>query len=173
MVKTMPFQALDRLLDIVKQFPHGAAIDDIEARLSSPMVRRTLQRQLYLLIAQQRLQRIGQARATRYLVPLIVEIAVHEPSSEPVTAQVDVLIPLSREGAEVERHVRQPLQQRTPVGYQRAFLDSYRPNESFYLSRAIRVDHAGAWTSGRRQRAGGNLRAPDRPSTVDRPVLEL
>ena len=140
MVRTIPFQALDRLLDIVKQFPQGAGIDDIEAGLPSPMVRRTLQRQLQLLIGQQRLRRVGQARATRYLVPLIVEFAVHEPPSALTTTQGDVLIPLSRQGAEIERHVRQPLQQRTPVGYRRAFLDSYRPNESFYLSEAVRAD---------------------------------
>ena len=30
----------------------------------------------------------------------------------------------------------QPVQKRTPVGYDRAFLDNYRPNVSFYLPSA-------------------------------------
>lgn len=37
-------------------------------------------------------------------------------------------------------HVRLPIQQRQPVGYNRAFLDSYRPNVSFYLAQSVRDD---------------------------------
>lgn len=140
MAKVLPTQETNVVLDIVSQFPQGAAIDDIEARLPSPVARRTLQRWLLALIAQQRLHKHGQARATRYLLPFIVDIAIREPSAEPVTWQADTLIALSKEGADVKRHVRQPLQKRTPVGYQRAFLDSYRPNESFYLPESVRAD---------------------------------
>lgn len=42
-------------------------------------------------------------------------------------------IPISPEGTTVKDAVRSPIQNRHPVGYNRAFLDSYRPNESFYL----------------------------------------
>lgn len=42
------------------------------------------------------------------------------------------------EAKEVETLVRQPLMLRKPFGYNRAFLDSYRPNETYYLARAIR-----------------------------------
>ena len=116
MDKMIPTQETNVVLDIVSQFPQGAAIDDIEVRLPSPVARRTLQRWLLALIAQQSLQKRGQARATRYLLPLIVDIAICEPSTEPVTGLGDTLIALSKEGADVERHVRQPLQKRTPVG---------------------------------------------------------
>ena len=140
MIKLVSTPEMDQVLAIVKGFPQGAGIEDIEARLASPVTRRTLQRWLLVLIARQRLQKHGRARATRYLLPLIVDIAVRQPSMELATAQVDVLLPLSTEGADVERHVRQPLQKRSPVGYERAFLDSYRPNESFYLPKPVRAD---------------------------------
>ena len=39
-------------------------------------------------------------------------------------------------------YVRQPIQQRKPVGYNREFLESYRPNETFYLPPDIR-EHLG------------------------------
>ena len=140
MVKRISTPEMDEVLTIVRQFPQGAGIEDIEARLASPITRRTLQRWLLALIARQRLQKHGRARATRYLLPLIVDIAVRQPSVEPATGQGDTLIPLSREGADVERHVRQPLQKRSPVGYARTFLDTYRPNESFYLPEPVRAD---------------------------------
>lgn len=140
MAKPIWTRDMDEVLTIVGRFPQGAGIEDIEARLASPVTRRTLQRWLLALIARQRLQKHGQARATRYLLPFIVDIAAHEPFGAPAAGQADVLIPLSKEGADVESHVRQPLQKRTPVGYAQAFLDSYRPNESFYLPEPVRAD---------------------------------
>ena len=42
-------------------------------------------------------------------------------------------IPISAEGEAIRRAVRAPIQDRRPVGYDRTFLDRYRPNETFYL----------------------------------------
>jgi hypothetical protein len=55
-------------------------------------------------------------------------------------AQAEILIPLSLDAKQIEAHVRQPLQKRTPVGYNRDFLDDYRPNVSFYLNESIRTE---------------------------------
>lgn len=140
MSKPIATEGLDRVLDIVRQFPQGASIEDIQTRLTLPAVRRTLQRWLQALIDQQRLQKVGQGRATRYLLPLIVDITIRQPTAEQSTAETGFRIPLTKAGADIERHVRQPLQKRTPVGYQRAFLDSYRPNEHFYLPEPVRAD---------------------------------
>ena len=68
MDKMLPTQETNVVLDIVSQFPQGAAIDDIEVRLPSPVARRTLQRWLLALIAQQRLQK-GRARNTVSVAP--------------------------------------------------------------------------------------------------------
>ncbi|EQD70090.1 filamentation induced by cAMP protein Fic, partial [mine drainage metagenome] len=63
-------------------------------------------------------------------------------------------IPLSPVAAEIQKHLRQPLTARKPVGYNRAFLKSYRPNDSSYLSRAERA----------------HLRDVGRPATGDQPA---
>ena len=49
-------------------------------------------------------------------------------------------------GIEVRNHVRQPREARVPVGYDREFLDSYRPNETFYLSADQRAHLRGTGT---------------------------
>ena len=46
----------------------------------------------------------------------------------------EVYIPLSPEGEESKKAIRKPIQLRQPVGYNRTFLDSYRPNNTFYLT---------------------------------------
>ena len=47
-------------------------------------------------------------------------------------------VPVSPEGEAVRRAVRAPIRERRPVGYDRTFLDRYRPNETFYLPRGTR-----------------------------------
>jgi hypothetical protein len=47
-----------------------------------------------------------------------------------------MFVPLSRAGSEILRLVSAPLASRTPVAYSRAFLDSYRPDHSRYLTAA-------------------------------------
>jgi Fic family protein len=48
-------------------------------------------------------------------------------------------VPLSSAGAAIRKYVAQPLEARKPVGYDRAFLDGYRPNASAYLSEKERT----------------------------------
>ncbi len=46
------------------------------------------------------------------------------------------MVPLSLASIEIRRYLSQPVVARKPVGYNREFLDSYRPNVSAYLSPA-------------------------------------
>ncbi len=46
---------------------------------------------------------------------------------------------LSESGTEIQEYVLRPPEVREPVGYDRAFLDSYGPNDTFYLSQAERA----------------------------------
>ncbi|MYK59720.1 MAG: Fic family protein [Rhodospirillaceae bacterium] len=62
---------------------------------------------------------------------------------------------LSAAGAEIRDYVRQPPEARTPVGYDRSFLDSYRPNRSFYLSEEERAQLAETGRSGVVEQAAG------------------
>jgi Fic family protein len=48
------------------------------------------------------------------------------------------LIPLSSIALSIQANVRQPIQARRPIGYNREFLNQYRPNETYYLSEGTR-----------------------------------
>jgi hypothetical protein len=71
---------------------------------------------------------------SRYRLPAIT-IAEEAEKPEP---RGETYIPISPEGEAVKQAVRQPIQNRRPVGYNRGFLDAYRPNDSFYLTPEIR-----------------------------------
>ena len=135
-----PANALDIVLDALSQFPGGAKIEQIEAALAASPTRRTLQRRLADLIRQQRIHTQGIGRATRYLRGDGVVLSAHASSTATAIATLEVGIPLSPEAKSIEAHVSQPLQNRKPVGYNTAFLDSYRPNVTFYLPASTRAE---------------------------------
>lgn len=139
MAKPLPTQAHAAILAAISPQQHGLAIQDIEAGLSPHPNRRTLQRWLRDLVAQQQLRQVGQGRATRYVATNVVYFQGSATLDATVsTAHFDVLLPLSETGREVAAHVQQPLHMRQPVGYNRAFLDSYRPNQHAYLPEMVR-----------------------------------
>ena len=126
--------------ELARQHPEGMTAQQINDALESAPPRRTLQYRLKSLVDDSRLAMEGRGRWARYRVPRDVSAAVRIVAGAPtVGAQADVLPPLSQNGAEIRRQVRKPLAARTPVGYDRGFLDSYRPNETFYLSQAERA----------------------------------
>jgi hypothetical protein len=43
------------------------------------------------------------------------------------------VVPLSADSAQIRAYLRQPFGARKTVGYNRQFLDGYRPNTNFYL----------------------------------------
>ena len=135
MVPSVLSSTHEAVLKAVAQSAAGANIEQIEAQLPQPPTRRTLQRWLNVLVGQGRLRKEGQARSTRYLLP--VQAA---PEAAAAAAPRDVFFPLSDEARAIDIAVRQPVQHRTPVGYQRSFLDSYRPNTTFYLHAALRAE---------------------------------
>lgn len=143
MPKQVPQKELDAVLQAVAQFTGGASIEDIRRVLEVELPRRTLQRRLALLSKQGRLTVEGRARGIRYRIPSgAVKIPVPSGRLEHQgrTPRVESYIPISPEGADIKRAVRAPIADRSPVGYQRDFLDSYRPNHSQYTPPDI-VDH--------------------------------
>jgi Fic family protein len=141
MPKKVSQAELDAVFQAVARFPEGASIEEINGVLEISLSRRTLQRHLARLVDHARLTIEGRGRGSRYrLPPKESEI---RPSSGRLTikghaAQVENYITASPEGKVIKQAVREPIQQRHPVGYNRAFLDEYRPNESFYLSLGTR-----------------------------------
>lgn len=120
------------LLEIISRFPDGASTDKIVAAVPGDLSRRTLLRRLNDLLADGRLVKVGKGRATRYRVRAEKTGTVLPKVSTQL--QGEHYIPVSAEGAEIKHLVRQPQGNRQPVGYNRDFLDSYRPNETNYLT---------------------------------------
>ena len=119
--------------DVLREHREGRTASQIEAALTTAPPRRTLQYRLKSLVDSKRLAMVGAGRWTRYRLPRQISVAAHG-----VSWRIEVLPALSRAGAEIREYVRQPLAGRRPVGYDRTFLDSYWPNETFYLSQAER-----------------------------------
>lgn len=89
-----------------------------------------MQDHLSRLVKQDRIVRTGKGVASRYNVP-------SQSAETADTKNLDSglkLLPLSDEAVKVKNKVSAEFNIRTPVGYNRTFLDDYRPNETFYLS---------------------------------------
>ncbi|MEO7467473.1 MAG: Fic family protein [Sphingobium limneticum] len=130
MARPIPEADLQAIEAAVAQFPDGASAAQITGALAEPGARRTLQYRLRALVDAGRLRLTGDGRAARY----------HhgdENIAQPGPADI---VPISPEGSAVLAYVRQPVAVRQPVGYERSFLDRYRPNETFYLTQQQR-DH--------------------------------
>lgn len=155
MPKQVPQNEFDAVLQAVARFPDGASLEDITGTLEIKFPRRTLQRRLALLVAQKRLAVEGRGRGSRYRASVILQPGAgrlvahgHEPALE-------VYIPVSSEGKAIKQAVREPIQNRKPAGYNRAFLDAYRPNETFYLPPETRQNLLELGRSPNGERPGG------------------
>ena len=135
MARTVQEAHLQAIEAVLQEHPEGRTAAQIEAALASAPPRRTLQYRLKSLVDSKRLVMEGAGRWARYRLPRQVSMDAHGVSWR---IEVGSALSLSEAGAEVREYVRQPPTARRPVGYDRAFLDSYRPNETFYLSQAER-----------------------------------
>ncbi len=133
---------------VVSAHPRGIPIQNIQDELEEEIVRRTLQYRLKHLVDEGRLAREGKRRWVKYLMPAVAKRQTKAPevSEERPTGEVS----LSKQAVRVQEQIRKPLHARKPVGYQRAFLDAYRPNDTAYLSarERVRLREVGTPTSG-------------------------
>ena len=132
MVRHIPEQELKAIEAVVSAHPEGIDIQHIQDGLESEITRRTLQYHLKRLVDEGRLVKEGERRWARYLPPDAAERQAKAPevSGEGPAGET----PLSEQATKVQEYVRKPLHARKPVGYQRAFLDAYRPNDTAFLS---------------------------------------
>lgn len=133
MAKPIPEEELLAIEAAIRRHAAGASLQQIEQELGDRMLRRTLQSRLKHLIEKDRVAMKGERRWARY--------HLNEPAQEVVVSgaaridqQGDLFVPVSPSGAEIQKYVRKPLELRKPVGYDRKFLDAYRPNTTMYLS---------------------------------------
>lgn len=102
---------------MVRRHPDGATVLQIAGALEAPPPRRPLQ----------------------YRLPAIAEAVGTAAGRAEARAEGETVLPLSKLGSEIQVYVRKPPEARKPVGYDRTFLDAYRPHESFYLTAAERA----------------------------------
>ncbi len=133
MPKQIPSNELDAVISAAAQFAGGASIEDIAGALPITLPHRTLQRRLAWLVAVKRLIAAGRGRASRYRLPVLTAEIHAVESADKVEIYGETYIPISSAAEIIKRAVREPIQRRRPVGYERKFLDGYRPNDTFYL----------------------------------------
>jgi hypothetical protein len=129
MPKEISKEELDELVELLAKFPEGASIQEILSISNMGVRLRSLQRRLASLIKSGRIIVIGESRARRYKLP--------QDKKNTAETKKEYKIPLSRESENIQKLMIQPIQARIPVGYNRKFLDEYRPNVTSYLPESI------------------------------------
>lgn len=126
---------LASVVDIVRQMTDGARKSDI-SKILKEVPQSTLQKWLKNLLRDGRLTHEGKGPAARYRLPGEVEeqkeTAARQPGSDKDKPE-EAVLPLSSESEKIREYLRQPSAARKAVGYNRQFLDGYRPNTTFYL----------------------------------------
>jgi hypothetical protein len=134
MPKRIPEQELNAILAVMAAHPDGVPVRTIREGLPYELPTRMLQRRLALLVEQNRLVAVGRGKGRRYRAPVVITGQGHVTAGgATVEARGEVYVPVSPEAQDIKQAVRAPIQNRQPVGYQRAFLDDYQPNVTFYL----------------------------------------
>ena len=144
MPKVVSPQELDQIVDLIAQYSHGIGVEELAQALGVGVKRRTLQRRLAALVGYRRIRSEGEGRAFKYRAdphPSDVTVALKGVAVMASAGKViaEVYVPISPESQEIKTYVRQPRQQRQPVGYKVEFLEQYRPNQTVYLSESLRA----------------------------------
>jgi hypothetical protein len=135
MPKRVPQQELDAILTAVAAHPEGVPVSAIRDGLPYDLPPRMLQRRLARLVEQKRLIAEGQGKGRRYRAlgtitgTGTIRAALYATSE----GRGEIYVPITPEAESIKRVVRAPVHDRRPVGYQRNFLDDYRPNVTWYL----------------------------------------
>jgi len=132
MPKRISEKELEAVLHAVASSSTPVSIDQLTVLIEKAIPRRTLQRWIALLVREKRLTAEGMGRGCRYCLPA-------KQQTQQTGAGITGALTYSPEAEEIRAVVSSSISRRNPVGYDRAFLDRYRPNESFYLSSEIRT----------------------------------
>ncbi|WP_413793948.1 MULTISPECIES: Fic family protein [unclassified Pseudomonas] len=129
---TMP--STTDILNSIQASRNGVSLSELLTR-HPEIARRTAQRILANLIESSQITAQGEGRARRYFA------TEHRAETHVLNTDTDAFptfIPLSADSRDILAYINQPTEARKPVGYQRDFLDAYRPNETWYLSESLR-----------------------------------
>ncbi|SPK77235.1 Fic family protein (plasmid) [Cupriavidus taiwanensis] len=121
------------LLQSIRKAPAGLTLSELLAA-HPDVARRTAQRWISQWIDGGQVSAVGEGRARRYFGKMTTVIAATAEDAD----RFPVFIPLSADSRDIVAYIDQPPEARKPVGYQRDFLDAYRPNVTRYLSDSLR-----------------------------------
>ncbi len=120
-------QELETILHVLSQYPNGVGSEEIRSKAGLDIELRTVQRRLAQLVKR------GSVRTTGKSVATLYNLVREQPTVKPDIQSAEAPL-LSRDGQEVLALIKQPLEARTPVAYNRSFLDAYQPNVTSYLN---------------------------------------
>jgi hypothetical protein len=122
------------IIAAVARHPGGADRETIAKALPRKLAPRTLQFWLKNLVDDGRLRSEGAKRAVRYHVPATTITTAPVTTLPETETEAAAVVPVSPVGAAIQQYLSKPVEARKPVGYNREFLDTYRPNARPYLS---------------------------------------
>ena len=122
------------LLKSIRESENGLPLAELLSAHTG-IARRTAQRLIAKLIENHQVSAMGEGRARRYF-----RADTHPQNGTSATAEegFPFYIPMSADSLDILAYIDQLPKARKPVGYQREFLDAYRPNETWYLSESLR-----------------------------------
>lgn len=124
------------VLNSIRASENGLTLAELLTRHPG-IARRTAQRLIAKLIESGQVVARGEGRARRYFGAGVGANA----ATGALATRADgfpPFIPLSADSRDILAYIDRPPEARRPVGYQRDFLDTYRPNETWYLSELLR-----------------------------------
>ena len=125
---------LNAIKQALANFENGASLEEIILATGLNIELRTFQRRMAILKEKGEIIVSGDTRSTRYhLVKEKAQTGVSEPA-EPY-GKMEHVLPLSDASRQIIAAISLPMAMRTPVGYNREFLEKYRPNIDSYLSK--------------------------------------
>lgn len=120
---------MDALVSLIEQSPAGIAAVSLRELVPFEGSDKSLLRRLNRLLIEERIRKVGLGRGTLYF-----------PVRGASTAATTDLDYLSAEGMKIRQLLSRPTSVRKPVGYQLDLLERYQPNQTWYLSEAIRLE---------------------------------
>ncbi len=126
---------LQVIKSVLNGFAWGASLEEVMAVSRLPIELRTFQRRLAHLKEQGDIYVSGDTRSTRYHLAVSIPMNVVNEAEEAYGDHPHTAIPLSATGRQIMAAISMPLSRRTPVGYNRQFLEIYQPNKDYYLSK--------------------------------------
>lgn len=123
----------DQLIKVLTTFHEPVDFNEINDALGDQYKDRSLRRWLSELADEKLIVKTGQKKGTRYQITTQVEEPVNglQQSLEPVHDQFSLYLGVAARKA--IDHVRQPIYTRAPVTYNDDWIESYIPNQTFYL----------------------------------------